>query len=256
MGKLLTNMGKNLIFFIPCFLLLASLLHCIHAVQYIVTNKVPNTPGGKLFDREIGVNFTLLTLETVNKFIWKILEQRTAADIKNVPVVNLYISDFQGYAYKNGDNINVSGPALDMFYYPRNKSKFFFSSLMYHEMTHVFQWHGNFTAPGGLTEGIADYVMVKSNIYEKEKYTKFGSGSRWDEGYGVTERFLEYCDSLRKGFTAELNKKMRYKYSDHYFVELLGKPVDQLWREYKAKYGKKQVSTADSFGTMFPGVKY
>ncbi|CAA0830952.1 Plant basic secretory protein (BSP) family protein [Striga hermonthica] len=141
----------------------------VDEIGYVIKNNVPNTPGGRLFDQEIGVDFALLTMETVNYFIWKIFEQKLPSEIKNVPVLTLYISDFQGYAYKNGDNVNVSGPALDRFYFPRNKSKFFFSSLMYHEMTHVFQWHGNFTAPGGLTEGIADYVMVKSNIYEKDK---------------------------------------------------------------------------------------
>ncbi|CAA0830953.1 Plant basic secretory protein (BSP) family protein [Striga hermonthica] len=250
-------MDKNLNTILPCLLLAAVLFNCVHAVRYVVKNNVPNTPGGRLFDQEIGVDFALLTMETVNYFIWKIFEQKLPSEIKNVPVLTLYISDFQGYAYKNGDNVNVSGPALDKFYFPRNKSKFFFSSLMYHEMTHVFQWHGNFTAPGGLTEGMADYVMVKSNIYEKDKYTKPGSGSRWDEGYGVTERFLEYCDGLRKGFTAALNKKMRYRYSDEFFVELLGKPVSQLWREYKSMYGNKYESASEgSAGTMFPGVEY
>jgi len=30
---------------------------------------------------------------------------------------------------------------------------------------------------------------------------------------------------------------MRDSYSDNYFVELLGKTVDQLWSDYKAQYG-------------------
>ncbi|CAI0445499.1 unnamed protein product [Linum tenue] len=35
--------------------------------------------------------------------------------------------------------------------------------------------------------------------------------------------FLDYCDGLRNdGFVAELNKKS----------------VDELWKDYKAKYGK------------------
>lgn len=130
---------------------------------------------------------------------------------------------------------------------------------MYHEMTHVFQWHGEFTAPGGLTEGTADYVMIKSGSYNRDTspYPKAGAGKRWDEGYGVTERFLEYCDGLVPSFTAKLNKKMRYRYSDAFFVELLGKPVDQVWREYKAKYGNQpaaddEVASLD----MFQGFRY
>ncbi|KAL8553381.1 hypothetical protein ACS0TY_001890 [Phlomoides rotata] len=198
-------------------------------------------------------------MKVANKFIYKIFEQRTPGEARVVTVLNVYISDFEGYAYKNGDNINISGSALNNFYFPRSNSKFYFTSMLYHEMTHVFQWHGEFTAPGGLTEGIADYVMVKSGIYEKEKYTKPGTGQKWDEGYGVTGRFLEYCDSLRPGFTAALNKKMRNTYSDNYFQELLGKKLDQLWRDYKAKYGngnipEEEASDGDAVGFPFPGM--
>ncbi|KAG8364222.1 hypothetical protein BUALT_Bualt19G0105800 [Buddleja alternifolia] len=58
--------------------------------------------------------------------------------------------------------------------------------------------------------------------------------SRFCEAEG---RFLEYCNDLRSGFVAKLNKKMRNGYSKTFFVELVGKNVDQLWRDYKAKYG-------------------
>lgn len=73
---------------------------------------------------------------------------------------------------------------------------------MYHEMAHVFQWHVKFKCPFGLLEGIADYVMIKSGSYNMSyPYTNPGAGKRWDEGYGVTERFLEYFDSLLPSFT-------------------------------------------------------
>ncbi|KAL9141470.1 hypothetical protein ABFS82_14G105900 [Erythranthe guttata] len=228
-------MAKNLLL----ILLVASLLPAIYAVKYIVTNNVQNTPGGIFFDQQIGVDFTIQTMGAANQFIWRVFKQRTPDEIKYVPVVNVYISEFPGpaLAYTNGDNINISASSLKDFCMPLEKAKFKFSGLMYHEMTHLFQWSGNRTAPGGLTEGTADYVMVRSNFYDKDTYTKSGTGNRWDEGYGVTERFLEYCDSLRLGFTADLNKMMRYEYSDNYFVQLLGKTVDQLWGEYKAMYG-------------------
>ncbi|KAL8507271.1 hypothetical protein ACS0TY_017985 [Phlomoides rotata] len=118
-------------------------------------------------------------------------------------------------------------------------------------------WTGNWAAPGGLIEGIADYVIVKSDIYKNDKYTKPVVGKKWDEGYGVTERFLEYCDSLKPGFTAPLNKKMRNTYSDNYFQELLGKYLDQLWGDYKAKYGnitEEEALDGDASGFPFPGM--
>lgn len=55
-------------------------------------------------------------------------------------------------------------------------------------------------------------------------------------GFGITVRFVEYCESLRNGFVAELNKKMRSEYSENCFLELSGKTVDQLWSDYKAKH--------------------
>lgn len=103
-----------------------------------------------------------------------------------------------------------------------------------------------------MTEGTADYVMVKSGIYDKDTYMKPGAGKRWDEGYGVTERFLEYCDGLVKDFMVKLNKKMMYKYSDRYWIELLG-----VWKEYKAKYGNRRELLhwyISRFGVLIHGV--
>ncbi|KAH6810015.1 hypothetical protein C2S51_027798 [Perilla frutescens var. frutescens] len=231
------------------------LVQQIHATKYVVTNTVSNTVAGQMFDKEIGVEYTLQILPIINEIIFNVFEEKNIDDRRDVPVLNVYISDFPDYyGYKIGDNINISASALYNNYYPREKSKWNFFSLMAHEMTHVFQWHGNFGAPGGLTEGTADYVRVKSGYYNETEYTKPGDGNKWDEGYGVTERFLEYCDTLLKGFTAKLNKKMRYKYDDVYWMDLLGKPVDQLWREYKAKYGNKpQLATTSG---AYQGLKY
>lgn len=77
---------------------------------------------------------------------------------------------------------------------------------------------------------------LKAN-YAPSHWVKPGEGKKWDQGYDVTAKFLDYCNGLRDGFVAELNKKMKDGYNDSFFVDLLGKPVDQLWGDYKAKYG-------------------
>ena len=110
-----------------------------------------------------------------------------------------------------------------------------FTGVLYHEMTHVWQWNGDGEAPGGLIEGIADFVRLRSG-YVPGHWVGPGQGDRWDQGYDVTAWFLDYCNGLRSGFVAELNKKMRTGYSDSYFVDLLERSVDQLWKDYKAKY--------------------
>lgn len=93
-----------------------------------------------------------------------------------------------------------------------------FNGVLFHEMTHVWQWNGKGQAPGGLIEGIADFVRLKAN-YVPNGWVKPGQGQRWDEAYSITARFLDYCNGLKKGFVAELNKKMRNGLSDSFFQD-------------------------------------
>ncbi|KAK3011922.1 hypothetical protein RJ639_010500 [Escallonia herrerae] len=60
----------------------------------------------------------------------------------------------------------------------------------------------------GRPEGIADYMVLRAKL-NGTGFALPAQGDRWDEGYEVTARFLEYCDSLiMTGFTAALNNKM------------------------------------------------
>jgi hypothetical protein len=126
-----------------------------------------------------------------------------------------------------------------VFYLPQfivSSVVFQVAGVLYHEVTHVWQWDGQGQANGGLVEGIADYVRLKAG-YAPGHWVKPGQGDRWDQGYDVTARFLDYCDSLKPGFVAQLNAKLKGGYSDDFFAQILGKNVQQLWQEYKAKYG-------------------
>lgn len=73
--------------------------------------------------------------------------------------------------------------------------------VLCHEMTHVWPSDGNGTANGGLIEGTADYLRLKAG-YAPSHWVKPGQGDRWDKGYDVTAYFLDYCESLRRGFVA------------------------------------------------------
>ncbi|KAK3017049.1 hypothetical protein RJ639_006980 [Escallonia herrerae] len=204
------------------------------AVDYSVTNKASTTPGGIRFTNEIGLEYSKQTLASATDFIWRLFQQNTEADKKNVQLVSLFIETMDGVAYTSNDEIHVSADYIQGY---SGDVKGEFTGVIYHEMTHVWQWAGSNQAPtpGGLIEGIADFVRLKAG-YIPGHWVKPGQGDRWDQGYDVTARFLDYCNSLRNGFVAELNKKMRSGYSSNHFVELLGKTVDQLWSDYKAKY--------------------
>jgi hypothetical protein len=139
-----------------------------------------------------------------------------------------------GVAYAIDNEIHVSNDYIGNYSGDVRRE---ITGVLYHEMAHIWQWNGNGQTPGGLIEGIADFVRLKAN-YAPSHWVQAGQGDRWDQGYDVTAKFLDYCNGLRNGFVAELNKKMKTGYSAQYFVDLLGKTVDQLWKDYKAKYGK------------------
>ncbi|THF94073.1 hypothetical protein TEA_018407 [Camellia sinensis var. sinensis] len=135
-----------------------------------------------------------------------------------------------GVTYTRDDSVNyIQGYLGDV--------KTEITGVVYHEMTHVWQWDRSpqTVAPGGLIEGVADFVRLKAG-YAPSHWVKPGQGNQWDQGYNVIARFLDYCDSIRNGFVAELNKKIRNGYNADYMVELLGKTVDQLWSDHKTKY--------------------
>ncbi|KAJ0801075.1 hypothetical protein HanPI659440_Chr03g0112621 [Helianthus annuus] len=222
-------MAHNISSFLS-FLAIFAALQQTTAVDYTVTNRAAATPGGVKFTNNIGVGYTKQTLFSAKKFIWATFQQNTRRDIKNVARVSVFIDDMDGVAYASNNEIHVSAKYIQGY---SGDVKTEITGVLYHEMTHIWQWDGKGQAPGGLIEGIADYVRLKAG-YAPSHWVRPGQGDRWDQGYDVTARFLDYCNGLRGGFVAELNKKMRSGYDNGFFVELLGKTVDQLWAEYKA----------------------
>ncbi|OMO63264.1 hypothetical protein COLO4_32581 [Corchorus olitorius] len=203
------------------------------AVEYALTDNTGNSGGGVRFRNDIGVDYSLQTMSAATEFIWRIFQQDNAADRKDVPRVTLFIENGDGVAFASNNEIHVNANYLGNYTGDLTAE---FSGVLYHEMTHIWQWNGNGQTPGGLIEGIADFVRLRAN-YIPSHWVQPGQGNRWDQGYDVTARFLDYCNGLRNGFVAELNKKMRTGYSADFFVDLLGKTVDQLWSDYKAQYG-------------------
>ncbi|XP_076924603.1 uncharacterized protein LOC143587097 [Bidens hawaiensis] len=172
----------------------------------------------------------------VNNYLWTtILKQTTPADRNPVDVVKVNLQAFiGGEAVTTGNLINVSLVYLNDYNGPLDLKKEFMS-LLHHEMTHCFQWNGANTAPVNVVEGIADNTILKANLYPP-LYARPGMGDRWDQGYDFTARFFEYCDSQTPDFVAKLNKMMRNSYDVSFFKNITGKPVEQLWKDYKAKY--------------------
>ncbi|XP_062201559.1 uncharacterized protein LOC133904092 isoform X2 [Phragmites australis] len=185
------------------------------AVTFDATNTASNTPGGQRFDQAVGLDYAKQVLSDASTFIWNTFNQPSPADRKPVDAVTLVVEDIGGVAFTSNNGIHLSAQYVGGY-------------------SGDVKTEGQ--ANGGLIEGIADFVRLKAG-YAPGHWVQPGQGDRWDQGYDVTARFLDYCDSLKPGFVALLNAKMKDGYTDDFFAQILGKTVQQLWQDYKAKYG-------------------
>jgi hypothetical protein len=164
--------------------------------------------------------------------------------IPQIDSISWIFSVFDGVAYTTGTDTKkeiyfslqyvrgISKPKVD-------KSEVY--GVMVHEMVHVWQ-HSN-GIPGGLLEGIADYVRMKAggtigwspcpNVKE-----------RWDVGYRTTAFFLIWLEDRGiVNFIANLNGNLKYRAWDKRMIEeFSGVPVKESWRAYQSELlGKKVV---------------
>ncbi|WDK17460.1 plant Basic Secretory protein [Colletotrichum graminicola] len=108
--------------------------------------------------------------------------------------------------------------------------------VLTHEMVHCFQYNAHGTCPGGLIEGIADWVRLNAHL--SPPHWKRDASGNWDGGYQHTGYFLDYLESrFGAGTVRRINEKLRihlYKEKE-FWTELLGRPVEQLWKDYGNK---------------------
>ncbi|CAD6213033.1 unnamed protein product [Miscanthus lutarioriparius] len=125
-----------------------------------------------------------------------------------------------GIAYTAGSTIVLNAGYVNNY---TGDVKTEVTRVLYHETVHVWQWGlQDYDVYWWIYEGIADFVRLRAR-YAPAHWVQPRQGSSWDKGYDVTARFLDYCDSLRPGFVAVLNAKLKNGYSDDYFVQILGK---------------------------------
>jgi hypothetical protein len=106
--------------------------------------------------------------------------------------------------------------------------------VLVHEMVHCYQYNASGTCPGGLVEGIADWVRLNSNL--SPPHWKQETSGKWDAGYQHTGYFLDYLEHrYGNGTVSRMNEKLRTdRYEEKAFwTELLGRPVEQLWGDYQ-----------------------
>lgn len=76
-------------------------------------------------------------------------------------------------------------------------------------MVHAYQWDAHGTCPGGLIEGIADYVRLKADLAPPH-WKRDERMDKWDEGYQRTAYFLEWLEGeYGVGTVARINDSLR-----------------------------------------------
>jgi hypothetical protein len=177
--------------------------------------------------------------------------------------VTIILQDFNGVAYTNGTDLDNDHKEIHFSLSYINhvcnndpKPLAELKGVLTHELVHCYQH----TAPddddqvprppGGLIEGIADFVRLRAGLgaahWQKPK-SALDRASNWDAGYQHTAYFLAWLEDvrfgrgavgllndrlLRSGYLGESEEQKKDKTQPGFWRDLFGVEVDDLWEEY------------------------
>ncbi|ESZ98689.1 plant Basic Secretory protein [Sclerotinia borealis F-4128] len=181
-------------------------------------------------------------LQTAVRSVLALLYESPHCPITTIPTtrsVTLILRPMEGVAYTTGSDLDDDHKeihfSLDYIHTAigSERKKHEIMGVLTHEMVHCYQYNGFHTCPGGLIEGIADWVRLNAHL--SPPHWKKESGGKWDAGYQHTGYFLEYLERrFGQGTIRKLNEKLRIeRYEEkRFWTELCGRPVEQLWKDY------------------------
>ncbi|KAJ3503053.1 hypothetical protein NLJ89_g8606 [Agrocybe chaxingu] len=153
---------------------------------------------------------------------------------RNVKTITLVLRSMGGVAHTTG---GVSHKEIHYsLEYVKEKADIACNEIMgvlVHEVVHCYQHTARGTCPGGLIEGIADYVRLRDG--RAPAHWRQSSNGCWDAGYDTTGYFLDWIESTHEsGTIPKLNARMKScKYNEEaLFKEVTCKSVDDLWSQY------------------------
>lgn len=162
--------------------------------------------------------------------------------------ITLVLRSMDGVAYTTGSDLDSDHKeihfSLDYIHNVASSRKTDeIMGVLTHEMVHCYQYNAFGTCPGGLIEGIADWVRLNAKL--SPPHWKKEATGKWDAGYQHTGYFLEYLEQrFGEGTVRRINEKLRItRYEDKKFwTEICGRPVEQLWGDYAEALGKDNPS--------------
>ncbi|KAK3703870.1 hypothetical protein LTR37_014193 [Vermiconidia calcicola] len=178
--------------------------------------------------------------------------------------VTIVLRYMDGVAYTSGKDLDHDHKEIhiNLHYIKRTSSKASardeILGVICHELVHCFQWAASGTCPGGLIEGVADWVRLRAGL--AAKHWKHEAGGKWDGGYQHTGYFLEYLEQrFGAGTVRKLNGCLRDGEYDE--EKLFGQcckdhKVEDLWKDYaddlKRKQGKDKTEEDDENNEEVP----
>jgi len=160
---------------------------------------------------------------------------------KNVETVLLVLRVMPGVAHTTGAEVYKEIHFnLDHIVNSSSRAKDEIMGVLVHEMVHCYQYNGQGKAPGGLTEGVADWVRLRGG-YTPPHWTERG-GDKWDAGYETTGYFLEWIEGKYGfGIVKAMNLTLKDKvYDEEIFKEHTTKKVKKLWALYNEYLEEKK----------------
>lgn len=145
--------------------------------------------------------------------------------------LHLHITDFKtdfSLKYINGIKKAPEGAKGDA------TGAYEIQGVLVHELVHCYQHNGRGTCPGGLIEGIADFVRLKARLGAPH-WKRSDIPQKWDQGYEKTAYFLDwlettYGEGTVRGINAKLRSE-RYVECD-FWQSLFETDIDKLWHRY------------------------
>ena len=203
-------------------------------------NDLGHTGAGQFF-QNTDPSFDLReAVDTVLSILYE--PSATNDHIPPVRSVTLVLEDMGGVAYTKGMDLDNDHKEIHLCLSyissiqreDEDKVRREILGVIVHEMVHCWQWNGKGTCPGGLIEGIADFVRLKAGLgadHWKEK-----KGEKWDAGYQHTAYFLDWIErSKGAGSIRRMNGALQHEKYDEakFWKDLFGQGVDEMWTKYQ-----------------------
>jgi len=178
-------------------------------------------------------------VETVLKYLYESPDSRTTT-VPSTRSVTLILRALDGVAYTTGTELDPDHKEIHLSldyihkHVALSRKAAEIRGVLTHEMVHCYQYNGHGTCPGGLIEGIADWVRLNAEL--GPPHWKKEPGDKWDVGYQHTGFFLEYLEGrFGQGTVRRMNEKLRIERYDEkrFWTELVGGSVQCLWSDYK-----------------------